>query len=396
VRNYHSIFVFVLFTELIFYPIVFIADYGLTLNTGSSFWLRFFYIFYFLWATLYILQKAKLKITNLSLLLILFFAVGVIRGLGFGNLNGAFLSHCFYLLMPVVMISYGVSFFYAYEASAKLRQQLKTTMKWAFLFGILAVVMFTSLVKGGYARYDAIDIWNTLLGGPFFFSRGTGLGPLSLTGFFTVVAGKRGLIISFLAAFLLYLYLKGRSAPMIIVLAVLVLVIVLQSSLEELSGIVRMQRSIASLEGGDLGSASAGRWLESAAAIEQLNKSVLNWIFGAGFGARFFPYKDVPGAEDYVTHYTHFSFISYIWIGGLLLSISVYTYLLHLLASIIMGMKKRIIPLGYSFLGYWLIIFIVTSLFGAILMNNAFIWFVVGMCEGMRSSYSSARKRYSG
>lgn len=116
--------------------------------------------------------------------------------------------------------------------------------------------------------------------------------------------------------------------------------------------------------------ATSGRINDFVGAANALNENTIFWIFGKGIGGTF--EVAIANADPWVTHYSHFTPMSYMFLGGSLMLFIVYGKLLSLLLF-----SLRTINSFYSMLFlYW---FIMSLIGGAIYFTDPFIWLFVGV-----------------
>jgi len=323
----HRLFLLVWLVELVLLPALVVLDLGFSRGLNSNYYARFFYIFIFVLAVFYHLAtNKKIIFTTLSVAFGAVLVVGSSKGLVEGHINSAFLSHIFYVLMPIIMISYGWHFFAAYQESDRLRKQFKEVMIYAYCAGLVAVGIFMLAYLSGMSAYNAIGIWNFSFAGPFLAFQARGLVYFGISVIGVLLAAKRGIIVVFvLYILLMFFLLKAKSKlKFLLFIPLLLVVFVFFSSSLGYDITSRPQKTIELISEGDIDAASAGRWTEAASAIEHLSARADHLLFGAGFGAKFLPWPDKPGYDDYYSHYTHFGVISYIWIGGVIFPVIVY------------------------------------------------------------------------
>jgi hypothetical protein len=388
---FHKFFIFVWMGELIFGPILALLDLGFSYNINSNFYARFIYISAFA-ACIFYLFVVKIKVIAHPLNLVFFMAmvVGLLKGLWEGTLlnitnlgSPVVLSHIFYVIMPVAMLSYGWFFFEDYERSEYLQGLLSKVMYFSFYFGIGIVLLFVIASKLEFANYDALGLWNFVYSAPYLLYQPYGAWYLSISILATLFAGKRGILVIMLV-YVLIGYFLTRGFRILWILVVLGVLIIFYTGYifpdifnMETS---RLLRTLYSLQEGDFDGASAGRFIESISALEHLNSSAEHLLFGAGFGAQFLPWPDLPEYRAYLSHYTHFGVISYAWIGGVLLPLVIYAILVGSGVSLILKIRRGHIKRSHYHFVYWLWGIIVISTIGAVLMNNVFLWFIVGCC----------------
>ena len=392
--------------ELIVFPVLALLDLGFSFGINSNFYARFPYVIVFLLSLTYLLAL-KGRIINHPLNYVFFgvLIIGMFKGAWENTLSNMassgvpiFFSHIFYVVMPIVMISYGWFFFDDYKRSLKLQTLLSKMMYFAFYFGVGIVIVFAIAFHSGFAAYDAIGLWNFVYSAPYLLYQSHGLGYFGVAFLATIIAAKRGiLVVIFAYIFIFYVFARGFRILWIFVVVTLITAFFASYMFSDLlsSDSARLLRTVYSLQEGNLNEASAGRWVEAISALEHLNSSAEHLLFGAGFGAKFLPWPDLPGYTDYWSHYTHFGIISYFWIGGLLLPIVVYAYLISTGVNLILKIKLGQIDRSNYHFVYWLWGIIIISLLGAVLMNNSFLWFVIGCCFNLnnRSSEKSLQTK---
>lgn len=388
---FHKGFLFIWMVELIIFPLLALFDLGFSFGINSNYYARFFYIVIFLLSISYIfLIKGRILIHPLIIVFLGALTIGVLKGYWDGALlnmtksgSPVFLSHIFYVVMPIVMMSYGWFFFEDYKRSEHLQRILSKIMYLAFIFGLLVVVLFAISFQLGFASYDAIGLWNFIYSAPYFLYQPHGLVYFSISVLATIIAAKRGILVVFFAYFFLaYIISRGFRVAWIIVALILVITSYSFYMFSDVLSMdsIRLLRTVQSLQEGNLNEASAGRWIEAISALEYLNSQAEHMLLGAGFGSQFLPWPDLPDYSDYWSHYTHFGVVSYAWIGGFLLPIVVYAFLIGTGSALVLKMKRGLIERTHYHFVYWLWGIITISMFGAVLMNNSFLWFVIGCC----------------
>jgi len=115
--------------------------------------------------------------------------------------------------------------------------------------------------------------------------------------------------------------------------------------------------------------ATSGRVNDFMGVVYSLNKDPFFWFFGKGIGALFD--VDIPSGV-WTTHYSHFTPISYIFLGGLIMFLAVYGKLISLLIYCLKNMNDY-----YSM--FFVYYFITTLIGGAIYFTDPFIWMFTGV-----------------
>ena len=364
------------------------------MDVRSNYLSRFSYLAAFLLAlTCLIMNKKKLVSHPLVIAFILVLIFGSFKGLLEGNFNSKFLSHIYFVFMPVTMLSYGWHFFERYEQSYLLQKKFSNVMYISFYAGLSAVILFQIAYQSGFAKYDAIGMWNFVLSGPFLLNQQYGITYFGISLLGSVLSAKRGFIVISLLFLILLLFFKKRKSKWRTISMLLICGVTAGILFEDQFGGVwgRVDRTVVALQQGDFDMAFAMRWTESISALEHLISRLDHLLIGAGFGAQFLPWPNVPGYEDYYSHYTHFSVVSYAWLGGVLFSICLYFSLIALLISLARIIRLGLIESKYNHFFYWLCGILVGSISGAELMTNPYLWFIIGLCLQLNRCYSSRR-----
>lgn len=119
----------------------------------------------------------------------------------------------------------------------------------------------------------------------------------------------------------------------------------------------------------ELDIATSGRINDALAAYESINKHWIYWVIGKGIGATF--QVQLP-TDVWITHYTHFTPLSYIFLGGGVLFVAVYSKIIGLLFYC---MKNSCNFYNLLFLNY----FVISILGGAIYFTDPFVWIFAGV-----------------
>lgn len=379
----HRLFLAVWLFDFVVIPVLAVLQLGYSVPITSNYFARFSYIGALMVAVLYhVLMRRRLVMPAVSLAFVAIAVVGGTKGLLLEHFNREYVAHVFYCAMPIVMVSYGWHFMKAYQESVGLRRDLKLLMLAAFYVGIAAGGAFVAGARLGLASYDALGLWNFFFAGPFLAFQGSGSAYFAVAILGAVFTAKRSTLGVFVVYAGLYLAWLKRSRRRVVWLAapmaVAVAVLLLGDSRALMES--RVARSVAYLQKGDLDGATANRWAESAAAIAFLRERTERVVFGAGFGARFKPWPDKPDYRNYYQHYTHFGVVSYVWFGGVFAPLLVYATLSFAAFRLFLKARRRDLRRQDYVFPMWFIGILTVSLFGAVLMNNSFLWFVIGAC----------------
>ena len=372
-------------------------EYGLGFNFDSSFFLRYNYISITLLGLFVLMKNRSIPQLGVVFTLIVFFIIGASIGLLKANVfhrnqHGTYVyfSHMFYLIHPILSITLGWNVFTVIFGNKSFYGLFRKFMLHTFFFGLGIALFFYFLFESGNSNYDSIDIWNIFFGGSFFLSITNSLFAPVIVILAALLLGKRVGIVSsiLLSLFHYYKTMRGKSV-FFTLLFVFSFIALIQSIDFESFRIAGVDRIIATTsdtaESNSLDKMTAGRFVEASTALQILSESIFSLLFGMGFGAYFVPWPDLD--STYLSHYTHFTPISYFWIGGMFLPLLIYFFLIKLLISI-SRLKSINVPLGTKmFFQMFLTIVIVSSFSGAVLMNNSILWMFIGMAYRLVSLY---------
>ena len=361
-----------------------------------SFFYRITFIALFLNALLFTIKTRKLNKNFLSFIFLITIFTGLIKGSSEGtifNLSSSGLpiafSNIFALLMPTIMISYGYKFFESYLINKDLSNKFNNLMKYSFFTGASISILFFIFDSLDLYIKSSIGLWNFIYSGPYLFSNlSSGNIYLNLSLIFVFLTKKRAVTVAMSIVFLWLISVLSKKEKLKLFFITLFSTggfIYFVSKF--FSGIsLRFEQTIEFIRRGDLDAASSGRFEEAISALNYLSERLDHIIFGAGFGAVYSPFLDffeINRNYDYeyftfLRHYSHFSPVSYMWIGGILLSLSVYFFLIFLFLSLSIKVYKSEIPFKLIFIPAYILSFIFLSLFGSGLFNNSFIWLFIG------------------
>ncbi len=355
------VIIILLLAELLVLPFLAVADLGLSAPINSNFYARFLYLLVFGFSFLFLITSMKFYLNPISLTFIFFFVLSLcVFIFRQGNINSAFVSHVFYFLMPVVCINYGYflndSFFVSFIKK-----------RFIFLYsGFFFTILFILFQILGLANYNAIGLWNFTYALPALMVLNPNYKYLIILG--SLLTGKRGSLLANVATISFFDFKFFRN---ISILGTFLLFSLIYYVNIDFALVGRILTSFNYLAEGSFDLLLSGRLSESVSAINYLlSKDLL--FTGAGLGATFLPWPDKEGYEFYLSHYTHLSFVSYIWMGGIFLSVFVYSILIYLLINFrVKDTQDRIIQI-------LVLSFLIISLFGAVLMNNPFLWIFIG------------------
>lgn len=392
--------------ELGLFPFIAAAELGFSMPFSSNYLLRFSYIALFGLAVFYhLVSFRKPYIPLLSVAFGLVLLLGGAKGLLERNFSQIFLSHGFYVTMPVVMLSYGYFLFSDYRDNPELRRLLRTVMYVSLASGFLAMSLFVYAHKSGYASYNAIGLWNGFFSGPFLINLPHGAPFLFIAIITVTLSAKRGILAGFAVNIAIGIIMRDRRWLWIAMIPLIYLLVEQARVLHWLSQFYvgtpqlvdsititptdRLESTVEDVVSGNINAASSGRVEEALSAIRYLTSRFDHLIVGAGFGAQFVPWAASP---NYLSHYTHISPLSYIWLGGIPLTLAVYLSLGLVALGLLIDVLRRELDDSYRFLVYWMWSILVLSMFGAVLMNNAWLWLIFGLGFAARARPSIITK----
>jgi hypothetical protein len=372
----HKVVIYLFFLELMLYPIGALLEYGLGFNLKATFFLRFSYIGLFFIALFYhFLNGKKIVINKTSIAFIFLLFYGSLLGVINNNLNYYYFSHILYVVMPIIMMSYGSFFFKNIGSSKNNQKAFKLTIYWSFWLGAIIVLMFVFFKYKGYATYPSIDIYNLFYSAPYFLAMNQG-GYFYLGVFLVLLAGKRSMIVVFIVFILMkYLFFKKKITTSMLFIQFSIFAAAALSVALGFDIFQPFSSSIDRLVNSGLNGFSSGRLSESSLVIDMLISRLDYIFFGAGFGVNY------EVEENFFRHYAHISYFSYSLIGGFIFSTYVYYRLFNLVIGMIKATKLSNTPINFYLL-YLLVGVILMSIFGGSLMNNPWLWLVIGGCHG--------------
>lgn len=388
----HKVFILLWMVDLVVFPILATLELGFSVTAiESNYLVRFSYLTVFSICFVYI-AYVKFGIIRHRIIdaFLVVLCIGSVKGLIEMQLNTAFLSHIYYILMPIIMFSYGWFFIECSYKSPALNKMLGHAMYVAFLSGVLAVFIFLYGYNMGFAKYDAVGLSNFSFAGPYLLFKQRGLGYFTFSTIMAFLSGKRGVIAIFIIFIALYFITTGSRSKWLATSTAAISGVFITFLFGDFitSASVRIMETANYIQQGDFDLAFANRLSESVSAINYLISRFDHILVGAGFGARFLPWPDVPDYYDYYSHYTHFSVVSYMWIGGVIFTFYVYAMLLYIVAILIKLIRYRLIEREYYHYAYWLLAVVIASMSGADLMNNPYSWFIIGCCGYLTSKYN--------
>lgn len=378
-------------------PLLAALDIGI-LGTGqSNYYARYFSLSLFAIGTVTVLFH--IRIVSLNILVVAFiyaFLVGSLIGIIENGLSREFFAHVYYVTMPIFMIYFSSLFVHQMNSDKNLRKLLLVVMKFVFITGVIAAIIFVIGSSMGLNRYNATGS-NLFYSASFLGFQKGGLIYILVSLVGTVASAKRVSIIVFIVCFLVIFYIRSKKKRVFNILPlVLILPIIGYFALIfELSAISRIEFTINQIMIGELNIAAAGRVSESAAALEVIFSDPIKTLFGAGFGAKFFPWDRI-GYEYYTSHYTHFSPVAYWFFGGIFLPLVIFGYLFSVGIRLMFLVKTNEFPIFfYGFVPvYWGVL--ASSFSGPVILNDSSVWFFLGCGIAIARSLPQDLKIFNG
>ena len=398
-KNFFAISILLIFcSELFVHPFLQLLSYGLGFDILPSYFLRFNYILITFLGLLIIFLKMKIPNIFLIKIFLLFFVIAFLKGVYLGNYfnysntgSNIFISHIFYFINPILAISLG---YYTYNMFFKNKHYfslLSKLLKFAFKFGLVLAILFQFLYQFGLASYDSMDIWNVFYGGSYMLSTSSSFLMPFIVIFKSLLLGKRVIILIALLFVVVYLFKNKLRKVLIYFIPVLFIIFALGSNevINNIGGVSRINATVESLNSDDLNTATAGRLVEASSALAIINSSTNNFIFGTGMGSFFYPWPKIN--PNYTSHYTHFTPISYMWIGGVFLPFFVFISLIRITFSLFRIKHLKHLTQTHLF-QFMMPAIIISSITGAVLMNNSILWMIIGMTYKLIEEEKLSRK----
>lgn len=299
--------------------------------------------------------------------------------------DSAMLSHLFTAIMPVVFISFGIHF--AKNFDSKLRKCTLTTLRIAtvMVFVALALYIYFYHIRGVFGYYGFGTPIPLIMA--FLLSQGSYLA--CLIGFvLAIYSGKRSSLVVIIFLILIFVIKKTYShfrrkgffvqKKWILIAIPLALFCWKGFQFAEERNYFRRFKMMTQLNFSNelsLFYATGGRLTESISVAKYFENNPVQWITGAGMGARYpliDPRYDTP-VEEF--HYVHFSPMSYVFLYGL-----PFTLLLYY------GFARSLYKAAKNFENFFYLAFLalfIGSFFGSKLFTDPKVWFFYGVVKFM-------------
>jgi hypothetical protein len=309
---------------------------------------------------------------NLILFLVFYSILIITLGLSLNDINKATFAHLQPIFLPVLGISFGYLI-------AKVRPDILATIyDGSYRLGLilsLIIIIYYLLYHYSFVTYFGAS---SLIFIPIFWAF-LEKKWLSFTLFVVILlfTGKRSATIAIFAVILLsslrtvgvkrFFFSLFVFLPIILVVAVNLFgeFPVLYERYELIFNALMDEEIDLTI----LDTATSGRVNDFMGVVYSLNKDPFFWFFGKGIGALFD--VDIPSGV-WTTHYSHFTPISYIFLGGWIMFLAVYGKLISLLIYCLKNMNDY-----YSM--FFVYYFITSFIGGAIYFTDPFIWMFTGV-----------------
>lgn len=367
-------------------------DIGITNSGNSPFYVRFVSLAGFSIALFALVSSRRVPHLNaLSIVFICAFLVGLTFGPIEHGLSRVTFAHSYYVVMPVVMMAFGHSFFQTLLRHDDLLRQMMRGAWVLLALSAAAVGIFATGHFLGLHRYPAVGLSGLLHGGSLVAFQPGGGWLYSLAVLLSFAGRKRVGIAIILVAGLAVLAIKFRKRLLVAPLALVPFGILFWSAamLVDFGGLRRWEFTVTQFLAGDLDAATAGRVSETISAMDYILSEPIRLLIGAGFGATFIPWES-DDLIAHVQHYTHFSPAAYVFVGGIFLALFVYGWLCYLCFKMLsLSLQGRIDP---RFLGFTPLLcgVVISSLSGPVVLNDSILWFVVGCSHAICRHFGKA------
>lgn len=301
-----------------------------------------------------------------SFFLMFYAPFSFLLGIVFNDISSAFVSHFFPFILPLAGLSFG--YLVARDYQAELMWFYRKIPLLGVWLAITTIFYYVSYNFGYLDYYGA----SSLLVLPFlYFLVNKKYTIVFVFLFLIVLSGKRSDLLSIVLTLLVYGFYRNPLVGSLVLFPVLSIFLTFLYDF----GFLDRFGLLFNLYFNDnfdlelLNEFSSNRLNDALAAIDSINQSPFFWIFGQGFGVTY-TYDAVT--YNHTVHFTHFSPISYILLGGLVMFFFVYFKLIRLVHF---SLSSNI-----DFFNLYLVFLFFLSLFGgSIFFTNPFYWFVVGV-----------------
>jgi len=298
--------------------------------------------------------------------LILYSIFIVIFGLISNPINKATFAHFLPLTLPIIGISYGYFIAKSYQY---LLEYFYNKMK---VVGISLFVLTTIY----YILYklDMFDYFgaSTLIVLPLIWALQTKKYNLLFLFFLALLfSGKRSTLLAFIIIAMIYLFINNKKSFLLLLTTISIFGMIGINKIQIFSRLVPIVNSLSTfpIDLVNLNKATSGRINDFIGAFNSVNESFFFWIFGKGLGSTF----DMDAITyTWTTHYCHFTPMSYIFLGGIILFFIIYAKIIPLVFYSVKNINN-------FYCSVFLYYFIMSLIGGAIYFTDPFVWFITGI-----------------
>lgn len=320
-------------------------------------------------------SQGKVYLNRFSILFLSFLPIGMVVGIAKGQFNTKYISHIYFYIMPIVMMSFGYALYKEYKINAEFHTFVKKTIMIGAIVSSIYVLIFTVCAQMGILRQNNFGQAMSSYAMPFYICEN---GIKILIGYFLIVINimtkKRAILVATIAL-LGIVYLIGRKTNKNIAIHLFMFIMMIIICVFFAYNTTFFSRIIMTVKGfveGDLYVATGGRDMELEYILEYLNTDKIMWLLGIGFGGNVW-------VGNIYRHYSHFSPLAYVMTGGIFFSVMLYAGLIwYVVMEISKGMKGELRQLDMPFV-LLLVYFFITSLSGSSMLSVPLCWAIIGM-----------------
>jgi hypothetical protein len=312
------------------------------------------------------LIKYKFILNDWLIKYLIFYSILIITfGLALNPVSKATFAHLFSLFLPIMAFSFGFmmanknsNFFYYFE-----KNMISTGLVLSAL-----ILIYYALYQVGLIPYFGAS---TLIAIPIIYALHKKKYELLLFIVAALLTGKRTVILGIFSVFSVYFLWLGVRRPLTVFAIALATVLISYFVLMNLTDFTILSRFIVFFEEDvNWNLATSGRLNDVLAAITSINENNWFWLIGKGVGATF-SVENAWSTDIWITHYTHVSPVSYVFLGGVMLALPIY---FRFISLFIYAMKTAGNFYSLLFIYYFLV-----SFSGAILFTDPFVWVIAGI-----------------
>lgn len=370
----YCLFSYLVIVELLIFPVLYVSEYALGFDFKSAYSLRFFYLSYVFIALIVVLVNGRLFVNPLTLIFLSALMVGMLGSLFLDPLRfsySAFYSHVFYFVMPMLCVSFGVGF---YSFFVGVRDSFVFWVKFLAVYALGITFVFYASRYFGFSPYNSIDIWNSIIAVSYLLPVSGGVFAIALLG--VVLSQKRTAIAVSLIVISTYIGIRSRLSIIFLytLIASLLGALITQTG----TGLTRVDATIAAIADGNLQFAFSGRVEEAIQVVRELDSHTMSPLFGLGLGVQYYPWPDLAGSEDYLSHSAHIGFFSYALVVGYPIAGMIFLYIFFCLFQAYKNLRQVSVSAHEAGLVLLFAAFLLASLVGGSMVNNPIFWILLG------------------